>query len=111
MGGYEFAGEPGLTVTWSPRMRNVTVKGTVLMDEWINGGPSIEGKVNVRLHANGPRTRTVTTDPFDNKMIDIQRGGRITAHGRLAYLKATPTKVTTTVPLRVYWILIPVPVG
>jgi hypothetical protein len=110
-GGYNFGHADDVTVAWSPRLHNVHVFGKIVLDPNETDGPSINARMNVRLHASGARTRTVTlgaptdTDPTEYKTVDIQRGGKITAHGHLAWLKATPTKVTTTEPLHVYWIL------
>jgi hypothetical protein len=118
VGGYDFVDELGLTVKWSPRLHDVRVFGDLVLEDYFHNNERTQSTMNLRLHASGHRTRTVTlgeptdTDPTEYKTIDIQRGGKITAHGHLAWLKATPTKVTTTEPLHVYWILSrPVPVG
>lgn len=110
LAGYEFGHANDVAVTWSPRLRNVHVVGKVVLDDYVHGTGSINARMNVRLHAGGRFTRTVThyppvgTDP-ESKRVEIQRGGRITAHGHLAWLQARPTKVTTTQPLYVYWLL------
>ena len=46
-----------------------------------------------------------SNDPNEYKQVDIQRGGKITAHGHIAWLKAEPTKVKNTQPLHVDWIV------
>jgi hypothetical protein len=110
VGGFDFVDELGLTVKWSPRLHNVRVFGDIILNDESNGA-RIPATMNVRLHADGKRTRTVSrggptdTDPTEYKQIDIERGGKVSAHGHLAWLKATPTQVTNTEPLHVYWIL------
>jgi hypothetical protein len=110
LAGYEFGQAADVTVTWAPRLHDVHVVGKIVLDDYVHNGDSIDSRINVRLHAAGRFSRTVThypatgTEPA-SKLVEIRRGGRITAHGHLAWLKATPTRVTHTRPLYVYWIL------
>jgi len=110
VGGFQFVDELGLTVKWSPRLRQVHVYGDIVLEDYFDTGDLTNTTMNVRLYAAGRFHRTVTyaaptgTDPMEYKTVDIRRGGKITAEGHLAWLKATKAAVKDTEPLHVYWI-------
>ena len=111
MGGYQFDDGQGLTVRWTRALHAVHISGDILLEDYFDTGALSHAKVDLRLHATGRHTRTVTssgptdTDPTTYKRVDVRRGRPVTAHGHVAWLKSTPAQVTNTEPLHAYWIL------
>ncbi len=105
--GADFVDELGLSVTYTRQLRFIHISGDIVLNDYFNG-EIVQTSMDVRILASGERTRTVTRqsftepDPWDFKQIDVARDG-VTLRGQVAWLKASPTPVTFTKPLRAYW--------
>jgi hypothetical protein len=109
VGGAYFDDDSGITVTWAPRLRNIHVRGAIVLHDNATDAPT-PSTINLRLYAAGRLHRTVTrsvegdTQPMEFKRVELRRGGKITAEGHLGWLKSTRAQVRNTQPLYVYWV-------
>jgi hypothetical protein len=100
---WDFFGDSRVVVTWSPLLRYMRVVGPITLEN-SDTGEQIASTVNVRLHATGELTRTVSiqaqTPAYDIKIVDASRD-TVTFSGGLGWLKVKNSPSNHNGPLRV----------
>ena len=103
---WDFSDDGRQAVTWSPGLRYMRVVGPITLEN-LETGEQIESTLDVRLHATGELTRTVTIqsysypgDSWDTKVIDASRDS-VTFSGRLGWVKVKNSPSNTPYPIRV----------
>lgn len=103
---WDFWDDGRQVVTWSSNLRSMKVVGPITLEN-VQTGEQIPSTLNVRLHATGELTRTVTvqhfsypSDSWDTKVVDASRDA-VTFSGRVGWVKATDSPSNTIWPVRV----------